>query len=365
MSRLFGLLLWPTLLTPNAPPCPAQEPAPAKITALKLARTFPLEGVQGSADSTGILGRIDHLAYHPAAKCLYIACVANGSLEAIDLETGRRCGRIEHLQGPQGVVVSAQFVFFSTGEDGKLHRCNQDLTGELKSVEVGEDADNVRAASDGKIWVSSGGHGPGALSCFDPQTLKLTSKIHLPRMPEGFQLDPTGTGIFANLPAGKRSAADGTVVGFDRTTGAKLWERKLSGRGGNYPMNLDPAHDRIFIATRHPARLISLNSRDGTILGEAPCPPQSDDLFFDPQSGLVVVIGGGELPASKTDPGGAGAALDIFAINGSGQPSRLGGSPLPPHSRTGTIAPDRRALFVAIPAAQDRPAEIREYRLPN
>ena len=65
------------------------------------------------------------------------------------------------------------------------------------------------------------------------------------------------------------------------------------------------------------------------------------------------------------DPGGVGASLDLFAIDGSGRPSRLGGSPLPPHSRTGALAVDRRRLYVGVPATQDRPAEVREYRLPD
>ena len=129
-------------------------------------------------------------------------------------------------------------------------------------------------------------------------------------------------------------------------------------------MTLDPANDRLFVVARKPARLICLSMRDGSILGETPCPPESDDLFFDARSGLVAVIGGGVLP-TPGDPGGAGASLDLFAIDGSGRPSRSGGSPLPPHSRTGALAVDRRRIYVGVPATQDRPAEVREYRLPD
>ena len=118
------------------------------------------------------------------------------------------------------------------------------------------------------------------------------------------------------------------------------------------------------MVARKPARLLSLSARDGSVLGEAPCPPESDDLFFDPRSGLVAVIGGGELPTTS-DPGGTGASLDVFVIDRSGQPSRLGSSSLPPHSRTGALVPDRRTIYVAVPATQDRPAEVREFRLPE
>ena len=74
---------------------PRQAPSAGKAggrTAPVLGRTFPLAGVGGPADRTGIPGRIDHMAYDPATGRLFIACVANGSLEVIDLER-REAGR--------------------------------------------------------------------------------------------------------------------------------------------------------------------------------------------------------------------------------------------------------------------------------
>jgi hypothetical protein len=304
------------------------------------------------------------MAYDPVTKRLFIACVANGSLEVIDLEAGKRIAAIGHLNEPQGVAVSGQSVYVATGGDGRLYRFDTRMPGAGRSLAVGDDADNVRVAPDGKIWVSFGGEGPGGLARFDGDTMRLDLNFSLPRMPEGFQVHPSSDGIFANLPAGKRSTKDGTVVGLKRSTGETLWERKLVGRAGNFPMTLDSRNDRLFIVARQPARLISLSARDGSILGETACPPQSDDLFFDARSGRVAVIGGGVLPTSG-DTGGAGASLDLFAIDDAGRPSRLGGSPLPPHSRTGALAADRRNLYVGVPASGTRAAEVREYRLPD
>src|SRR5208337_453041 len=85
---------------PQNPPTPGKPEE--KISAPELGRTFPLEGVRGPADRTGISGRIDHMAYDPATRRLFIACVANGSLEVIDLEAGKRIGTIDKLPGPQG-----------------------------------------------------------------------------------------------------------------------------------------------------------------------------------------------------------------------------------------------------------------------
>jgi PQQ-like domain len=364
MGRALILFTLPVLLGAGSQPTPAPDRPEDQRSAPMLVRTFALEGVRGPADRTGIAGRIDHMRYDPLTSRLFIACVANGSLEVIDLNSGARAGTVAGLRGPQGVGVAGRFVYVSTGDDGQLHRFDARTLAAGKSVAVGDDADNVRVAPDGKIWVSFGGTGPGGISCFDGETLVCERTLRLPRMPEGFQLDSSGAGIFANLPAGKRSADDGTVVGLNRQNGDRLWERKLIGRAGNFPMTLDSANNRLFVVARKPARLISLSARDGSILGETPCPPESDDLFFDPRSGLVAVIGGGALPTAS-GPGGTGASLDVFVIDRSGQPSRLGGSALLPHSRTGTLVVDRRTIYVAVPATPDRPAEVREYSVPE
>ena len=343
-------------------PAESRQQADDKRSTLELLRSIPLEDVKGAVDRTGISGRLDHMRYDPESSRLFIACVANGSLEVIDLEKGIRAGSMTGLRGPQGVAVAGGWVYVATGDDGKLHQFNTRTLAVGKSVAVGDDADNVRIAGNGKVWVSFGGNGPGGLASFDANSLEMEKKFSLPRMPEGFQVHSSAKGIFANVPAGKRSKEDGTVVGLKLSNGELLWERKLIRHAGNFPMALDSANDRVFVVSRNPARLISLSSRDGTILGETDCPAESDDLFFDPKSGLVAVIGGGS-PPSENDTGGAGASLDLFAIDGSGKPSRVGGSPLPPHSRTGTLAIDRQTIYVGVPGTKNRPAEVREYRI--
>jgi DNA-binding beta-propeller fold protein YncE len=323
-----------------------------------------LQGVRGPADRTGIAGRIDHMAYDARTARLFVACVANGTLEAIDLESGSRVGTVRGLKEPQGVAVAGGAVYVATGADGRVNRFDARSLEARGSAPVGDDADNVRLAPDGQLWVSFGGDGPGGLAAFDPATMASGRRLDLPRMPEGFQIHASGRAIYANLPAGKRSTKDGSVVGLALPAGGRLWERTFSGRAGNFPMTLDSDHERVFVASRAPARLICLSARDGSILGEAECPPQSDDLSFDARSGLVAVIGGGSLP-TPTDPGGTEASLDLFAIDAAGRPARVSGTPLPPHSRTGRLVEDRRAIYVGVPMAQDRPAEVREYRLPD
>src|SRR5262249_12628880 len=122
MGRVVILVALPALLGAGPQPAPAPGKPKEKVSAPVLTRTFPMEGVRGHADRTGIPCRIDHMAYDPVTKRLFVACVANGSLEVIDLDAGRRIGTMDKLPGPQGVAVVGGFVYVATGDDGRLYR---------------------------------------------------------------------------------------------------------------------------------------------------------------------------------------------------------------------------------------------------
>ena len=49
----------------------------------------PLLSLDGSIALPGVAGRIDHLAYDPHGRRLFVAELGNGTVEAIDLASGR------------------------------------------------------------------------------------------------------------------------------------------------------------------------------------------------------------------------------------------------------------------------------------
>src|SRR4051794_23376009 len=94
--------------------------ASADDAALKLVQTIPLDGVNG---------RIDHMAVDVNGKRLYVAAIANNSVELIDLAAGRRINRITGLRKPAGVrvVPGSRIVVVASGEDGKIRAFSPDL----------------------------------------------------------------------------------------------------------------------------------------------------------------------------------------------------------------------------------------------
>src|SRR6202051_1238859 len=74
-------------------------------SALRLVQTIPLPGVGG---------RLDHLAVDLEKKRLFVAAVANGTLEVLDLDAGKLIARIPGIK-------DAQDALFLGGDFNKLY----------------------------------------------------------------------------------------------------------------------------------------------------------------------------------------------------------------------------------------------------
>lgn len=341
-----------------------------------LTRTIALEGVGAPHRDVGVPGRIDHLAYDPAIRRLFVAALENGSLEVLDLEKGERVKSIGGLGHPQGIAIarSVSCVVVACG-DGQAHVYDTRTLEETKTIMLGRGADNVRydAPADA-VYVTYGSTEGGAIAVLDPHTWETLREIPFKSRPESFQLDPNGVRIFANLPEGIRATKDGAVAVADRNTGKVEAEIKLPDRARNFPMAFDAAHERLFIACRRPARLIVIDTRKNAVIAEADCTDDSDDLFYDAQTNRVLVIGGGFRPdlqepppttaaASPGTPPDETGAIDVFSVGAHGELKKIASTRTAPHARTGLLVPERRAIYLAVPPRERRDSEVREYNV--
>jgi hypothetical protein len=338
--------------------------------AVSLTRTISLAGLTNTRTNVGVPSRLDHLAYDPVSKRLFVAALENGSLEVVDLGSGRRVQSIGGLSRPQGVAClpSRSCVAVACGGDGALHVYDALSLKELRTIEVGEDPDNIRYdARNDRVLVAYGSSDAGGIVIYEAGTWSRVGDIRFDSHPESFQLEPEGERIFTNLPKGVAAVEDGSVE-ITRQTDRRQTRIPLLGRAWNFPMAFDAVHERLFIASRRPARLIEIDTCNNAVLAEAPCTDDSDDLFYDARTGRVLVIGGGFRPdlqepgtASPNSPPGETGALDVFAVGRNGELTRLSTTPTAPHARTGLFVPSRRAIYIAVPYRAGRDAEIREY----
>ena len=346
------------------------RPRPA-TSALSLTRVLTLPGVRATRPDVGVPGRIDHLGYDPVTQRLFVAALENGSVEVIDLVAGRRIRSLTGLSRPQGiaVVASTGCAAVACGGDGVLHVFDTHSLQELKSFVVGDDADNVRYdAKADEVYVSYGGTNGGAIAVFEPHGWKRLREIPFASRPESFQLDPAGGRLFANLPRGVRAIEDGAVAIANRQSATVEKLIPLAGIARNFPMSFDAAHDRAFVASRRPARLLVIDTRRGVVTGAVPCTDDSDDLFYDAATSQVFVIAGGFRPdlqapgaASPRSLPGEMGALDVFSVGVKGELTWRESVPTARHARTGLFVPGRRTIYIAVSFHGEREAEIREY----
>ena len=302
-------------------------PAPAAPNGFNVVAVIPLPGV---------IGRIDHLAYDPVRQWVFIAELGNNTVEALNVATRRVEHRLSGFGEPQGVAYSPALgrLFVASG-DGKVQSFREEDLSPDKSVDIGEDADNVRV--DEKAQRLYVGHGKGAIAVLDARTLAKITDLPLRGHPESFQLAPNDSRVFVNVPEANEVA----IVDRLRAKSIGGWPNGAT-RAANYPLALDTFNQRALSVFRNPARIVAYDLAHGGVTIEAPTCADADDVFIDERRHQVYVVCGEGVVEILSNPGLKSVA-------------RL---PTASGARTGLFSPDADRLFVAARADGDKPAAL-------
>src|SRR6266513_2008666 len=131
---------------------------------LRLEKTVELPDVQG---------RFDPLSEEVKGGRLFVSALGNNTVEVIDTKAGKRIKTITGLQEPQGVlyVPAVDRLYVANGKDGSVRIFDGTSYALLRTLDCGDDADNLRYDSKRKrIYV---GYGSGALGEIDEQGGKV------------------------------------------------------------------------------------------------------------------------------------------------------------------------------------------------
>src|SRR5437899_10900156 len=255
----------------------ASEP---KRAPLLLVQEIPLPNVGG---------RIDHFTFDAKRKRVIGAALGNNTVEVVDTFSGRDAHSITGAAAPQGLAYVGELnkLFVANGTDGKLRIYDGDSFKLLDTVDIGEDADNVRYdPAEKKVYVAFGGDEGGGIAVLDAASGKrLEDVAKLDAHPESFQIATSKTVIYANI------ATKAKVVLIDRNT-HKVTDWPLKNVKSNYPMALDEADRRIFVVTRRPAQLVALDADSGATVASVPCVNDAGDLYYDAGRKRIYVPGG-------------------------------------------------------------------------
>jgi DNA-binding beta-propeller fold protein YncE len=289
----------------------------------------------------GVAGRIDHLAYDAARQRLFVAALGNDTVEVIDTATATHLRSLPGFHEPQGIatITDLNAMAVANGDTGTLQLIDAANFQTRWTVNIGGDADNVRYdAAAKRIYVAA----VGGLFSVDPATGGSIRRLEIDGHPESFQLETSGTHVYANLPG----LLSSQIVAGDRAT-MKESARWRPGCGGNYPMALDESTSRLFVGCRRPARVEMIDTRSRSSTASVEIVGDTDDLFYDSARKRVYVIGGDGFVDVFDRQGDALHRIERVA-------TRAG-------ARTGLWVPAVNQLFVAVPARGGERAEVRVF----
>jgi DNA-binding beta-propeller fold protein YncE len=312
-------------------------------SALSLKTQIPLPNVNG---------RIDHLGVDVKGQRLFVAAVDNHTLEVIDLKSGQRVHTITDLAEPQGVFydASSNRLFVACALDGVAKVFDGSTFQVLATAKFPEDSDNVRYDARGKrVIVGYAGakqlrkrtEGTGGLGFLDTNGNK-TGDVVIDAHPESFRLEELGNRIFVNVPDKKE------IEVIDRVKLTVLARWPVTSAQGNFPMALDEAHHRLFVATWTPSRMLVFDTDTGKEISAGETAGPSDDLFYDSQRGRVYVLTGAGF-------------LEVFQDRDHNHYDRIAHYATPPHTQTGLFVPEWGELFAVAQGEGGQSAEIRIY----
>jgi hypothetical protein len=298
---------------------------------LTLERAIPL------ADAKG---RIDHLAIDPAHRRLFVAELANGSVEAVDLASGRSRGRITGLSEPQGLgyLPGPDELAVATGGDGMLRFYRAGDLAFVGAVKLGEDADDVRVdLATGHVVV---GFGAGALAVVDPATRKIVGRAPLSAHPEGFEVE--GGRAYVNVPNA------GRIEVVDIASGRRLASWRSGWLKFNFPLALDLGTGTVAAVYRLPSTLAIYDVATGVRRQTLAACGDADDVFFDDRRKRIYIVCGS-------------GAVDVLGQTTTGY-ARLDRIESRAGARTGAYSRQLDRLFVAARATRSAGAAILVYR---
>ena len=300
--------------------------------------------LQNTINLPNVHERIDHMDFDSKTNRLFVGALENDSLEIIDAKQGKIIKSIKNLGGPQGVVYVEQYstIYVSCRNNGDLVAIDSNTYLPRNKISFSDEADNLHylKSSDELLL----GYGNGGLAIVDPSDLSVKGKVELDGHPEGIVGEEDGNLVYVNVPGSD------TVYTIDRKTYKIVEKNKSNGVSSNFPIALNEKEDVLAYYTRVPNQVVFMNPKTGTLLRTYSGTSDVDDMFFEPKTGFLYLIGGnGRVEVVSLDKDKE-VRLVSKTITGSG-------------ARTGLLSTDSSQLFVAVPEKNGESAKILIFRL--
>jgi hypothetical protein len=321
--------------------------------ALRLVQTIPLPGVNG---------RLDHMGLDPEKKRLFVAAVANNTLEVVDLTGGKV---IKSLAG----FKDTQDALFLGGEFNKLYVSSLDghvrvFQGEsfwlIQDFKIEPDPNRLLYdPTTGLIYFGYGGQNAG----FDAY-----ERVGILRPKPGAGVDQLVGDMIAPTPRPGHLAQiarddNGILLVCDSRADRiyqfntrkreliKSWPARGDGAGD---MALDRTRHRLFVGTRVPPEMTVYDSLSGKEVQSLPGPGTMDGVHYDAKLKRVYVTGGRWYGTPDASPGW----IYVYQQEDPDHYELISEIKTRPGSGTSLFVPQFNRLYVASQALGDQEAAI-------
>jgi hypothetical protein len=321
--------------------------------ALRLVQTLPLPGVSG---------RLDHMAVDVEKRRLFVAAVANGTIEVLDLDAGKAINSIPGIKDAQDAVfLGGDFnKLYVSSLDGTLRIFQGETFRLIQALKLEPDPNRLLydPATD-LIYFGYGGQNAGFDAYERVGVLQATRGARSDQFVADMIAPTFRPGHLAEMAmddGGRLLACDSRadlIFQFDsrKRELLKSWPAHGDGAGD---MSLDRVHHRLFVGTRIPAEMTVYDSESGKEIVTLPGPETMDGVHYDAELKRIYVSGGRWYGTPEASPGW----VFVYQQRDGDHYELISKIKTRPGSGTSLFVPGLKRLYVASQAIGDQQGAI-------
>ncbi len=308
---------------------PAANVATSPSAPLRLAGSTPLPDYKGD---------FDHLAADLAGGRLFLAGEDGATLEVFDLGSGKHLRSIKGFDQPHAIlylpdlnrlIVTDSGAGMTRIVDGAHYRI-------IGSIPLVVGADSMRYdPSRRHMYIVTGGKNAEPkmaqtiVSEVDPRTGRHLGDVTFDTdFTEAMAAEQHGHRLFVNV-TGKS-----TLAVVDKVTRHVIANWPIHGAELNAPMAFDERHQRLFVGTRKPFKLLVLDATNGNTLASFDAPQRTNEVIFDEANRRIYMAGDDYLGViQQKDP-------DHY--------EEIARVPTAKGAKTAILVPARKYLYIAV-----------------
>lgn len=314
--------------------------SPAQDQPLRLLQTIALPNLKG---------RFDHMDVDAQHFRLFVAALENGSVQVVELKTGRWLKSMPGFKKPQGIVYlgSLNKLFVASGDDGMVRVFRGDTLELVDTIQLEVGPNRVVYDPQRQlVYVGYGGKDAGKdygeVGIIDVKTDKHVGDIRVTAHPSELLLDSSGRTLFVFVSV----ASQVQVADTQKREVVSTWPVSSQRNGDGA---FDQASNRLFIGTHMPPRMIAMDANSGKEVAALPTPEGMDGVYFNAKQRRIYVSGGRD-----HDQG----SVFVYQQNDADHYEAIGQVPTRIGAGTSFWSPELNRYYVAAPASNGEEAAI-------